>query len=1195
MKVKCSSGIHIGFVLLSLVLVNCTGKKGSFVKLSPSTTGIAFTNTIYESDSVNIFDFANIYNGGGAGVGDFNNDGLQDLYFTGNMVANKLYMNRGGMKFEDVTAASGTAGESRWNRGTAIVDINNDGKMDIYVCATAMANPGQRINMLYVNRGNDKSNTPVFKDMAHEYGIADTTQSTMAYFFDYDNDGDLDMYIGVNHIIKDEYANVFKKRNLNGEHPSTSKLYRNDWNDTLQHPYYTDVSRQAGILIEGYTHAVNIFDANRDGWMDILETNDYISNNVLYINNHDGTFTDHIADYFKHASANSMGSDAVDINNDGLTDVIEVDMAPQDNLRKKMFQSPGSYQTYQNSDLWGYQYQYVRNMIQVNQGPTIGQQDSIQHPVFADLGYLCGIAETDWSWTPLAADFDNDGNKDIIFTNGFPKDITDRDFMTYRQNAKLLTAEKDMLAEIPAVKIHNYAYKNNGNFSFTDQTKEWGFEEPTFSNGAAYADLDNDGDLDVIINNINDPAMIYENRVCSEEDKKSHYLRIAFAGSEKNRNGIGAEAELFYKGKRQVMNNMPFRGYISTVQYGVHFGLGTETIIDSVCIRWPDGKQQLLKAVKADQVLTVHYKDAAVSPALPALFATNTLLTNITGASGAGVLHREDDFIDFNTQKLLPHKLSDFGPPLAAGDLNNDGLQDMIMGGSLGYSAIEMLQQPDGKFKVKELMPGASRTSKPWHDMGMLLFDADKDGDQDLYIACGGYEAPANDNSYTDKFYLNDGKGNFKPDTSAMPRNTNSKSCVRAVDYDKDGDLDLFVAGRCVPWMYPQPLSSSLYRNDSKEGRVIFTDITAADAKGLVNTGMVCDALFSDFDNDGWVDLIVAGEFMPIRFFRNNKGKFELLQTALDNETGWWNSLTAGDFDNDGDMDYVAGNAGNNAFYRPSAKYPVTAYGKDFDNNGSYDALMSVYLPSSQKDPQPKEYTAHTRDDMIKQMIEIRNKFKTYKDFGTSTFDKFLSAEQLKGAVISKATNFSSSYIRNDGNGRFSMTPLPVEAQVSAVFGMLAQDLDGDGNLDIIVTGNDYGTEVPVGRSDAANGLVLLGNGRGIFRPLSILQSGLYLPGNAKSLVTLFDKNNQCLFAAAQNRGVLQVLNSRYALPVLPAAAEEMYAMVVLKNGRHRKQEFYYGSGYLSQSARFVTVSKSAAAVEFAGTDGKKRNVTLSP
>src|SRR5450432_2408587 len=623
MKFYLAHPVLLLIIYSSFFFESCSNNTGKLVKIDPDKSHVLFSNDITESDSINIFDFANVYNGGGVGIGDFNNDGLQDI-----------------------SEEAGVGGTGEWYRGVSVIDINKDGKMDIYVCATAKKNPLERKNLLYINQGLDKNNIPIFKEMAAEYGLADTTQSTMAYFFDYDNDGDLDLFIGVNHIMQNENANYFRKPNLNGEHPSTCKLYRNDWNDSLKHPVFTDVSRKAGILIEGYTHAADILDINNDGWMDILVTNDYLSDNVLYINNHDGTFTDHVTEYFKHTAANSMGSDAVDLNNDGLEDIVEVDMDPQDNLRKKMMQSPNNYAYYQNSDFFGYQYQYPRNMLQINQGPSVGEGDSIKHPVFSDLGFYAGVAETDWSWTPLVADLDNDGYKDILFTNGFPKDVTDHDFIAFRQKAISLTSKKDMLAEIPVIKIHNYVYKNGGGLKFVDKTSAWGLEEPTFSNGAVYVDLDNDGDLDVVINNINSTALIYENKINSEI--KNNYLEIKFQGSANNISGIGTKVILYQKGNVQNFVNNPYRGYLSSVSPIMHFGLGGDAKIDSLEIFWPGNLKQLIKNVPANQLLSVNIKNARpYDLPIKQTIDTGSLFKNITSQTGIKYIHQQPDLIDF--------------------------------------------------------------------------------------------------------------------------------------------------------------------------------------------------------------------------------------------------------------------------------------------------------------------------------------------------------------------------------------------------------------------------------------------------------------------------------------------------------------------------------------------------------------------
>lgn len=1177
------------------MLAGCEDGAGKFFKLSPDKTHIKFANDIIESDSINIFDFANVYNGGGVGVGDFNNDGLQDLYFTGNMVNNKLYLNKGKMQFEDVTDASQTSGNGVWSRGVAVVDINNDGKMDMYICATAKSDPLQRKNILYVNQGPDKNGIPVFKDMAAEYGLADTSQSTMAYFFDYDNDGDLDLYIGVNHIIHNERANTFRKRNLNGEHPSTGRLYRNDWSDSLKHPVFTDVSRQAGILIEGYTHAVDIFDINNDGWMDILETNDYISDNVLYINNHDGTFTDHVTDYFKHTASNSMGSDAVDINNDGLEDVVEVDMAPQDNVRKKMFQNALNYQMYQNSDYYGYQYQYARNMLQVNQGPTVGQLDTIQHPVFSDVGFFSGIAETDWSWTPLVADFDNDGLKDIFFTNGFPKDITDHDFIAFRREALSLVTKKEMLSEIPEVKIHNYVYKNDGNLKFTDESYNWGLDEPTFSNGATYVDLDNDGDLDVVINNINDSAMVYENKI--SQGKNYNFLDIKFKGSAKNIGGIGAKVILHQKNKIQTFLNNPYRGYISSVSPVMHFGLGTDSLIDSLEIAWPGNFKQVIKNVKPNQVLAVNMENASFSvPGPSPIVASNNWFTNITSSSGVRYVHEQEDFIDFNIQKLLPHKFSEYSPGIASGDINGDGLDDFITGGSPGKSAMVFIQKSDGTFSQSMLLNPGDTLTKNSDDRGLLLFDADGDHDLDLYISSGGYSMSAGDSAYADKLYMNNGKGQFTLARNSIPYNTASKFCVRACDYDKDGDLDLFIAGRVEPGAYPKPVSSFIYRNDSKNGKVIFTDVTASVAPALQNLGLSCDALFTDYDNDGWQDIIIAGEWMPLTFLHNEKGKFVNVtaNSGVANNVGWWNSIIAGDFDNDGDIDYIIGNLGLNSFFKTSSARPVDIYASDFDNDGRYDAFPTVYLPSSLKRDAPWfEYSAFGRDDMAKQMIGVRKIFQNYKSYATAPIDKVLTPQQMKDALKLKANNFNSMYVQNEGNGHFTMKPLPDICQLSVLNGMVADDFNGDGNLDVCISANDYGTDVNDGRYDALNGLILKGDGKGNFIPLTILQSGINISGNGKGLAKLNGANNTYLLVATQNRGPVQVYKSKLHPVIIPAEAGDLFATMTLANGRKQKIESYYGSSFLSQSGRFFTVPVGATSCVITGINGKIREAYI--
>ena len=1183
--------LYIFFCLF--LLISCNKNEKLFSLIPSDQSGITFSNNIQENDSLNVLDVQNIYNGGGVGVGDFNNDGLQDIYFTGNTVSNKLYLNKGNFKFEDITNAAGVSGEGKWSRGVSVVDINNDGLLDMYVCTTLSTDVRKRVNILYINTGIDSMGIPHFKDMAAEYGLADTAHSTMAAFFDYDNDGDLDMYLLVNEIEKGKFPGAFHPILKNRENPSTDKLFRNDWNDSLKHPIFTEVSKAAGINIEGYSHGINIVDINMDGWKDVYVTNDFILPNILYINNHDGTFTNRSDTYFKHTSESSMGQDVIDINNDGLADVIELDMNPEDNYRKKTMMNALNYRRYQNNEEYGYQHQYVRNVLQINQGPRVLQNDSVGPPIFSDIAFFSGIAETDWSWTPSVADYDNDGYRDIIITNGFPKDVTDHDFGMFRNRASSLVSKKELLEQIPQVKISNYAYKNNGDLTFKNVTAEWGIRQPSFSNGAAYVDLDNDGDLDYVVNNINDKAFIYRNNT-NEISKENNYLQVKFAGDSLNKNGLGAFIEMHYKGKQQVLENTPYRGYLSSISPVAQFGLGNVSIVDSIIIKWPNGKMQLMQNVKTNQLITVDIKKAtSLFSFTTKLITENPLFTDVTNLVNINYTQKERDYIDFNVQNLLPHKLSEYGPALAVGDINGDGLDDMVSGGSFFFDTKLFLQQKNGTFISKTLLnKGDSLPGKNNEDLGMVLFDADNDGDLDIYIASGGYEFEHNTPAYTDRLYINDGKGNFHRDSLALPQNFTSKSCVRVADFDNDGDMDLFIAGRVDPWNYPRPVSSFIYRNDSKNGVIKFTDVTATIAPALINLGLACDAVWTDFDNDGWPDLIVAGEWMPLKFFKNDKGKFTDISatTGLNKELGWWTSIVSGDFDNDGDMDYIVGNLGKNSFYRASHDYPVNIYAKDFDKNGKLDIITTAYLPDEKGIR--REFPAQSRDDNVEQIPKLKKRFLAYKDFGRATITDIFSKEELNDALKLQANNFENSYIENLGNGKFKIKPLPAVAQFSCINGMVAEDFDLDGNLDIALVGNDYGTEVTTGRYDAFNGMVLKGNGNGNFQPLSILQSGLFVPGNAKAFVKLKSSAGNLLLAASQNRGPLKVFKLKKDASCISLNFNDVSAVITFKNGKKQTRE-NYGSSFLSESGKFIVVSDSMLSIEIKDNIGRKRLINL--
>jgi hypothetical protein len=756
-----------------------------------------------------------------------------------------------------------------------------------------------------------------------------------------------------------------------------------------------------------------------------------------------------------------------------------------------------------------------------------------------------------------------------------------------------LASKKDLLEQIPQVKISNYAYRNNGDLMFKDVTKEWGMFLPSFSNGATYVDLDNDGDLDYVVNNIDDKAFVYENN--SREINKAKYLDIKFSGDSLNKNGLGAFVELHYNNSQQVFENTPYRGYLSSVTPIAHFGLGDVKTIDSVIIKWPNGKMQLMQNVNADQLMNADIKNANSEYSFTSSqLDTTALFTEITNQVNINYSQRERDYIDFNVQKLLPHKFSEYGPGLASGDIDGNGLDDIVCGGSFFFDTQIFLQQSNGRFIRRSLQAATdSLPTKTTEDLGLLLFDADADGDLDLYIASGGYEMKPNTSDYRDRLYVNDGKGNFHRDSLAIPSNFTSKFCVRACDYDKDGDLDLFIAGRVKPWNYPAPVSSFIYRNDSGNGIVKFTDVTASVASPLINVGLVCDGLWTDFDNDGWQDLVLAGEWMPIKFFKNDGSFFKDVtsQAGTSGKLGWWNSISAGDFDNDGDMDYVVGNLGENSFYKASDQYPVSLYAKDFDGNGVLECIPTKYIKD--KDGKLKEFTSHVRDDLVDQMPFIKKRFLSYKDFAYASFDKLFTSEELKGAIKCKANYFSSSLIRNNGNGTFVIEPLPAITQTSMINGMITDDFDSDGNLDILISGNDYGTDVSTGRYDASNGIFLKGDGKGKFTSLSILQSGWFIPSDGKAIAKLRGKDDEILIAAGQNRGPLKIYRLKRSGKTFSLHSDDVSLVVKYKNGKTQKREINYGSSFLSQSARFTTIDSNMTSIEVSNTAGVKRIINF--
>ncbi len=1097
--------IHI-VPFLIFILASCQQEESVssdttlFTLLYPQETGVNFRNDLNETFEVNLMTNEYMYSGGGVSVGDINNDGLQDIYFVSNQGQDRLYLNKGKFKFEDITLTAGIKYVSGWAAGVTMADVNSDGHLDIYVVMGGEyeKNPQKRGNLLYINNGGH-----TFSEKAAEYGLKDLGSGTMAGFFDYDLDGDLDCYV-LNHPVRQvnyplDLMNQIKNDPPSPQDQDSDRLYRND------NGKFTDVTKAAGVSNWGYGLGVVFGDVNKDNYPDIFVTNDFEVEDFYYENNGDGTFTEKIKERFGHVSYYAMGVDMADFNNDGWLDIYEVEMLPESRKRAITNMQSMNRQKFETMVAYGTHHQYMRNCLHLNRG----------NGAFSEIAQFAKVNKTDWSWGTLMIDFDDDGYKDIFVANGIARDMKDRDY-TMRGNQLAQQTGGGLSLEqvhslVPSTKVSNYAYQNKGDLSFDNKTVDWGLDKKGFSNGVSYADLDLDGDLDLIVNNLNEEPWIYKN---NSKQKGNNYLNIKFLGTKSNPDGIGTKVTIHTAHGIQYQENYTVRGFQSTSESLVHFGLKNLESVEKVEVVWPDGKTAVKNDISVNQVLTFEYKNAQERTQNES--AQETIFKDISQTAGINFKHEETWFDDYKTEILLPHKMSQHGPALATGDVNGDGNDDFYIGGAAGQSGAIFMNTGTGSFTISSKLTFSNLDADKDHeDIGALFFDADGDSDLDLYVVSGSNEFQEGSRYFQDRLYQNDGKGNFKKMPAALPQITASGSCVVAGDYDKDGDLDLFVGGRLVPQKYPHPGRSYVLNNDNGK----FKDVTEQIAPELANRGMVTSAIWTDYDQDEDLDLMVVGEWMPIAVFENESGKFteKTDNRGLANTNGWWFRIIEEDMDEDGDLDYVVGNIGLNHKFKATEDKPFQVYCSDFDSTGTLDIVLANYSTDDVL------YPVRGRDCSSEQMPFITNKFPTFAEFGEANLDD-VYGEKLNTALHREAKLFASVYLENTGAG-FNIHKLPTEAQLSAVTGILAQDFDNDGKKDLLIAGNMYHTEVETSRADANIGLFLKGDNRGNFSPINIEKSGFYAPGDVKDMQLLSSANGNTLILLSKNHGKVQVFD----------------------------------------------------------------------
>jgi hypothetical protein len=1103
--------VFYSFLFISLLGASCnqpleessppsegSSTETTYSLLPTDQTNIHFTNKLEGEKLKSPLQYINVYNGGGVALGDINNDGLVDVYLTGNISDNRLYVNKGNFAFEEITAKAGVACSNSWSTGVSMIDINQDGWLDIYVCRGYYDDPQKRKNQLFIN---NKDLT--FTEMGSAYGLGDIGFSIQATFFDYNKDGLVDVFVG-NHPRDRYQSNAQHYQNwLKPSMEFSDHLYHNNGNGT-----FTDVTTQSGILNYGWTLGMVSADLNQDDWPDLYVTVDHLEPDRLYINNKNGTFSETSRQSLKHMSLSAMGVDAGDINNDGLLDVVTAEMLAFENYREKTQMPNMNVKQFWDYVIAGYNYQYMRNSLHVNNG----------NGTFRETGQLANIHKTDWSWATLFMDMDNDGLQDLFIANGYFKDYSDKDYQL-AFNAALVKAEDEnnmneklrlystMAEGTSPNRLPNFMFKNNGDLTFEDYSQKSGLDEVGFSTGAAYADLDNDGDLDMIVNNIGSTASVFRNNI-SEQPVKNNWIRLDLEPAA-GQLALGAKIWVTTPDGMQFQEHTLTRGYQSSVENIMHFGLGKADKVNEVRIQWPNGKQQTLKEVPANQVLTLKSQDATEAPATGT--QTPTIFADATASSGIDYIHEEVYCPDYEKQVLLPHQMSCFGPALSVADINNDGLEDFYVGGAQDHSGAIYVQNSNGQFtKTNE---GLLQQEGRQEDLGSALFDADGDGDPDLYVTSGGNEFNDQDNYYTDRFYLNDGKGNFTKSQDRIPAIKESGSCVKPFDFDGDGDLDLFVGSRHIPGKYPMPPRSYLLENNGG----FFKDITKEKAPHLLEAGMITDAMWVDLDKDDKVDLFLVGEWMPLTFLIQKEGGFEdATETfGLSNTRGWWNHISTGDYDGDGDMDYALGNLGLNYKYKSDLEAPFQIYGGDFDENGTSDIVLG-YISQNTLFP------LRGRQCSSDQIPDIAEKFPDYEGFGNATLSD-VYGDALEGALHYEIHTFKNSILFNLGNGNFELKALPNQAQASPVNGIISKDFDNDGNLDLLMAGNLYVSEVETGRADSGIGYFLKGDGKGSFTTHYFNETGFFTPGDVKDLKMIKTATGKNYVLVANNHSKFEV------------------------------------------------------------------------